>query len=170
MTSEEPPTEQNYDYSCKYYGSEDTSITPTTDRCSMPDATSVRSMFHYCKQITTMDGTGWLLENVTNAYCMFFKDEKLKSITGSDGWTLISCFNTGNMFHGCIALTTIELSNLGLNKCVSTHGMFQGCTALKNITGMENWNLTKCETCTNMFYYAMFFAFSAPPFCAWMAR
>ena len=152
MSVEEESTEPNYDYACKYYGSESDSINPTSDGCSMPNATSVRSMFHYCKQITTIDGTNWSLANVKNAYCMFFKAEKLSSIDGSNGWVLSNCIKTGNMFHGCIVLTAIDLSNLGLGACESTHGMFQGCTALKNVVGMERWNLGVCKTCANMFY------------------
>ena len=157
MTTE---TDTN-DYSCKYYNGTMTYVNGSEgeaeERVTVTiggDVTSVRSMFHYCKQLKSVDGTDWFpAENATtNAYCMFFKDENLETIAGSNNWTLAACKKTGNMFHGCVKLEEISLASLGLNECKSTHGMFQKCTALKNIIGMENWNLSNCESCLNMFY------------------
>ena len=94
--------------------------------------TNIYFMFAYCSSLEELDLSGFNTENVTAISMMFMGCEKLKSVD-------LSSFNTENvtvtnfMFQGCSNLTTIYVGdgwNIGKAAIEYTYNMFEGCNSL----------------------------------------
>ena len=108
--------------------------------------TSLREFFNGCETLETISGLEYLnTANVEFMDNMFNGCSALKSLD-------LTKFNTanvtdmGNMFYGCSALTSLDLTNFNTANVEYMNNMFEGCSALKSLN-LTNFNT---ENVTNM--------------------
>ena len=82
----------------------------------------------------------------------FFKGcETLETISGLEYLNTAKVTDMGNMFHGCSALTSLDLTNFNTAKVEFMDHMFEGCSALKSLD-LTNFNTAKVTNMSFMFY------------------
>ena len=113
--------------------------------------TSCDSWFHYCPNLTTIEGIEYFnTENVTNMRYMFCDCRSLKSLD-------LTNFNTENvtdmyyMFAYCKSLESLDLTNFNTAKVTDMAGMFQSCYALTTIYASDNFVTDQVTYGNNMF-------------------
>ena len=106
-------------------------------------------MFQQCQNLTTLDVSGFDTGNVTDMGGMFWNCSGLTTLD-------VSKFDTGNvtnigdMFSGCSGLTALDLSGFDTGNVTSFRSMFSGCSSLTalDVSGFDTGNVTNME---NMF-------------------
>ena len=113
--------------------------------------TSLREFFKGCETLETISGLEYLnTAKVTDMGNMFHGCSALTSLD-------LTNFNTANvefmdhMFHGCSALTSLDLTNFNTAKVEFMDHMFEGCSALKSLD-LTNFNTAKVTNLSFMFY------------------
>ena len=82
----------------------------------------------------------------------FFKGcETLETISGLEYLNTAKVTDMGNMFHGCSALTSLDLTNFNTANVEFMDHMFEGCSALKSLD-LTNFNTAKVTNMSFMFY------------------
>ena len=112
--------------------------------------TSLSAFFGGCETLETISGLEYLnTANVEFMDNMFNGCSALKSLD-------LTNFNTakvtdmGNMFYGCSALTSLDLTNFNTAKVTDMSFMFYGCSALKSLD-LTNFNTAKVVNMYMMF-------------------
>ena len=112
--------------------------------------TSLSGFFGGCETLETISGLEYLnIANVEFMDNMFNGCSALKSLD-------LTNFNTakvtdmGNMFYGCSALTSLDLTNFNTAKVTDMGNMFYGCSALTSLD-LTNFNTANVEYMNNMF-------------------
>ena len=112
--------------------------------------TSLREFFKGCETLETISGLEYLnTAKVTDMGNMFNGCSALKSLD-------LTNFNTakvtdmGNMFYGCSALTSLDLTNFNTANVEFMYYMFEGCSALKSLD-LTNFNTAKVTDMSFMF-------------------
>ena len=113
--------------------------------------TNCYSWFFGCKDLTTIEGIGYLnTENVTSMRAMF---SGCSSLTSLD----VSNFKTQNvtsmraMFSRCRSLTSLDVSKFNTDKVTSMRTMFVGCNNLTSLN-LSNFNTQNVEDMFAMFF------------------
>ena len=119
---------------------------------------SMEGMFYCCKNLISLDLSGFNTGNVTNMYCMFRECSQITELDLSKFDTKsvidmkelfafcsnlisadVSNFNTSNvtnmseMFWNCSKLTNLNVSAFNTSNVTNMYGMFCGCSKLTNI-------------------------------------
>ena len=76
--------------------------------------------------------------------------ETLETISGLEYLNTAKVTDMGNMFYGCSALTSLDLTNFNTANVDFMDSMFNGCSALKSLD-LTNFNTAKVENMYNMF-------------------
>ena len=112
--------------------------------------TSLSGFFNGCKTLETISGLEYLnTANVEYMDNMFNGCSALKSLD-------LTKFNTANvefmyhMFKGCSALTSLDLTKFNTAKVTYMNNMFEGCSALKSLD-LTNFNTAKVTDMSFMF-------------------
>ena len=112
--------------------------------------TSLREFFKGCETLETISGLEYLnTAKVTDMGNMFHGCSALTSLD-------LTNFNTANvefmdhMFHGCSALTSLDLTNFNTANVTDMSYMFMGCSALTSLD-LTNFNTAKVTYMDNMF-------------------
>ena len=112
--------------------------------------TSLSGFFGGCETLETISGLEYLnIANVEFMDNMFNGCSALKSLD-------LTNFNTakvtemGNMFNGCSALTSLDLTNFNTANVEFMDYMFHGCSALTSLD-LTNFNTAKVTYMNNMF-------------------
>ena len=113
--------------------------------------TSLSGFFGGCETLETISGLEYLnTANVDFMDNMFNGCSALKSLD-------LTNFNTakvtdmGNMFYGCSALTSLDLTNFNTANVEFMYYMFEGCSALKSLD-LTNFNTANVTDMSFMFY------------------
>ena len=112
---------------------------------------TARNMFSNCKQLLSVDLSGFNTKNITNMNSMF---NGCSSLTSLD----VSNFDTSNvtsmdsMFNGCSSLTTLNLSSFNTSNVKSMENMFVRCSSLTKLD-LSNFNTSNVEYMYRMFSY-----------------
>ena len=109
------------------------------------------SMFNGTTALTNLTLTNFKTTNVTNMSNMFY-NSGMTSLNLSH-WDVTKVTTFGSMFQVAKSLTTLDLTNWGVNRTASTVGkslMFSGTTALTNLT-LTNFKTTNVTIMNNMF-------------------
>ena len=113
--------------------------------------TSLSAFFGGCETLETISGLEYLnTANVEFMDNMFNGCSALKSLD-------LTNFNTakvtdmGNMFYGCSALTSLDLTNFNTANVEFMYYMFEGCSALKSLD-LTNFNTANVTDMNHMFY------------------
>ena len=109
------------------------------------------SMFNSCKELKTINLSGFDTQNVKDMSRMFNLCKSLESLD-------LSNFNTqkvtlmNNMFNECLQLTSLDLSNFDTQKVTNMSNMFFYCTGLKTVD-ISNFNTQAVKNMDSMFGY-----------------
>ena len=109
------------------------------------------SMFNSCKELKTINLSGFDTQNVEDMRYMFNLCKSLESLD-------LSNFNTqkvtlmNNMFNQCLQLTSLDLSNFDTQKVTNMSNMFFYCTGLKTVD-ISNFNTQAVKNMDSMFGY-----------------
>ena len=113
--------------------------------------TSLREFFKGCETLETISGLEYLnTAKVTDMGNMFYGCSALTSLD-------LTNFNTANvefmyyMFEGCSALKSLDLTNFNTAKVTDMSFMFNGCSALTSLD-LTKFNTAKVVNMGNMFY------------------
>ena len=80
----------------------------------------------------------------------FIGCESLETISGLEYLNTANVEIMDNMFHGCSALTSLDLTNFNTAKVTYMNNMFEGCSALKSLD-LTNFNTAKVTNMSCMF-------------------
>ncbi|MBR1732911.1 MAG: BspA family leucine-rich repeat surface protein, partial [Alloprevotella sp.] len=111
--------------------------------------TSMRSMFGYCKKLTSLNLESFDTRNVTSMKNMFVNCSSMLRIFHN--------FNTANvtdmsgMFRRCEKLKTLDLHTFSTANVTDMSYMFSGCFDLSSLS-VENFNTSKVTDMSNMFW------------------
>ena len=82
----------------------------------------------------------------------FFRGcETLETISGLEYLNTANVTEMSHMFHGCSALTSLDLTNFNTANVEFMGHMFEGCSALKSLD-LTNFNTAKVKDMSFMFY------------------
>ena len=123
----------------------------TVEYLNIEKVTTMLDMFVNCKQLTSLDLSGWDTSAVTNMRAVFYNCSGLTSLDLS-GWDTSKVTSMYDMFNGCKQLTSLNLSGWDTGKVTDMTAMFRGCSALTSLD-LSGWDTGKV---TNM--YAMFYS------------
>lgn len=104
---------------------------PATFKASK--VTTMQSMFENCKALVSLDLSPFDTDALTVAVKMFKGCEKLSSVTFSQTFNTAKVNSMQDMFSGCAALTSLDLSSFDTGMVQVTSGMFKDCAKLATI-------------------------------------
>lgn len=110
---------------------------------------SMASIFKYCSSLTSIDLSGWNLNNVTSMESLFQYCSGLASVT-LPKVTSKKIQNMQYMFNGCSALTSVDLSGWNVENVMMMTNLFKGCFNLKEIN-LSGWVPKSLEEIYGMF-------------------
>ena len=87
----------------------------------------------------------------TSCYKWFDGCTSLTEIEGIENLNTEEVTNMGDMFWGCYALTTLDVSNFNTQKVENMRNMFASCTVLKSLN-VSNFDTQKVKDMSKMFY------------------
>ena len=114
--------------------------------------TNCYSWFFGCKDLTTIEGIGYLnTENVTSMRAMFSGCSSLTSLDVSNFKTQ-NVTNMGYMFATCSALTSLDLYNFNTQNVIDMGFMFAQCQNLTslNLSNFDTRNVTNMRAMFNV--------------------
>ena len=127
-----------------------TSVKGIKENLNTSEVADMSYMFGLCKNLPSLDVSGFNTETVANMKRMFWGCNNLTALN-------VSGFNTENvtdmsgMFDTCINLTTIDVSGFNTGKVTDIRGMFRNCKNLKTIYVGDGWNTSSETTSAYMF-------------------
>ena len=114
------------------------------------EVTDMADMFCKCRDLSSLDVSGFNTEKVTDMSGMFDECISLKLLD-------VAKFNTANvksmsnMFYNCQNLASLNVTNFNTANVTNMQGMFSGCPALTTIYASDKFVTTNVETGSNMF-------------------
>ena len=87
----------------------------------------------------------------TTTSCWFCICKNLATIEGIENLNTEEVTDMSNMFMGCSALTSIDVTNFNTAKVTDMRNMFSACSALTTIYCYDNWNRGVVKESTGMF-------------------
>ena len=115
------------------------------------EVTDMAGMFCKCRDLSSLDVSGFNTEKVTDMSEMFNECISLKLLD-------VAKFNTANvksmsnMFYNCQNLASLNVTNFNTANVTNMQGMFSGCPALTTIYASDKFVTTNVETGSNMFF------------------
>ena len=114
------------------------------------EVTDMADMFYECRNLSSLDVSGFNTEKVTDMSGMFYECISLKLLD-------VAKFNTANvksmsnMFYRCYNLDLLNVTNFNTANVTNMQGMFSGCSALTTIYASDNFVTGKVTDGSNMF-------------------
>ena len=133
-----------------FFGCKDLTTIEGIGYLNTEKVTSMRAMFSGCSSLTSLDVSNFKTQNVTSMRAMFSRCNSLTSID-------VSKFNTQNvtsmrvMFVGCNNLTSLNLSNFNTQNVEDMLGMFRDCYSLTSLD-LSNFDTQNVTNMYGMFY------------------
>ena len=115
------------------------------------EVTDMVDMFCDCRDLSSLDVSGFNTGKVTDMSGMFYECISLKLLD-------VAKFNTANvksmsnMFYNCQNLASLNVTNFNTANVTNMQGMFSGCSALTTIYASDKFVTTNVETGSNMFF------------------
>ena len=98
---------------------------------AFPTVIDCASMLKSCRELTSVDTTGWDTSNVTDMMFMFCDCNKLTTLDISN-WDTSKVTDMNYMFSWCNELTTIK-GIIDMKSCTKYDGMFMACPKLTSV-------------------------------------
>ena len=114
------------------------------------EVTDMADMFYECRDLSSLDVSGFNTEKVTDMSGMFYECISLKLLD-------VAKFNTANvksmryMFYSCHNLDLLNVTNFNTANVTNMQGMFSGCSALTTIYASDKFVTGKVTDGSNMF-------------------
>ena len=114
------------------------------------EVTDMADMFYECRDLSSLDVSGFNTEKVTDMSGMFYECISLKLLD-------VAKFNTANvksmsnMFYRCYNLDLLNVTNFNTANVTNMQGMFYSCFALTTIYASDNFVTGKVTDGSNMF-------------------
>ena len=117
-----------------------------TNYLDTSEATNMTCMFFWCRNLSTLDVSGFKTGKVTNMSFMFQQCENLKPLDVS-GFDTKNVTNMKDMFRNCSRLTTLDVSGFDTGKVTSMADMFWNCSGLTalDLSGFDTGNVGSME-------------------------
>ena len=109
--------------------------------------TNTASMFSYCDKLENVDISG-LAGDLTDVASMFYNCNVLSSISFNSGFNTEAVTDFTNMFSGCSAITSLDLSMFDTSAAESMYQMFNNCRELTTIGATTRFITTASLTNT----------------------
>ena len=106
-------------------------------------------MFKGCSALTSIDLSGWNVENVIDMQQLFYDCSNLKDVNLS-GWNVENVKNMELLFGYCSNLKDVNLSGWNPKSLPGILTIFKECTSLESIN-LSGWNLDNMGTISGMF-------------------
>ena len=143
-------TEKVLDMSLMFYNCDSlTSIVYDKSRFVTTAAKNTSSMFGWCKQLESIDVTGFNTSNVTDMHDMFTHCEALTSLDVSN-FNTAKVTNMSAMFSSCKLLTAIDVSGFNTENVTNMAWMFSSSPNLTSLD-LSGFNTSKVTTLREMF-------------------
>ena len=132
-----------------FYGMENLDKIEHLDYLNTTEVTNMAEMFYHCKNLVTLDLSGFSTDKVTDMNNMFFKCESIVKLD-------LSNFNTANvtnmayMFSECNNLFSLNVSNFKTANVTNMAGMFSDCSLLKKLD-ISSFNTANVTDMSEMF-------------------
>ncbi len=114
------------------------------------EVTDMVDMFCDCRDLSSLDVSGFNTGKVTDMSGMFYECISLKLLD-------VAKFNTANvksmsnMFYNCQNLASLNVTNFNTANVTNMQGMFSGCSALTTIYASDNFVTGQVTDGSNMF-------------------
>ena len=114
------------------------------------EVTDMAGMFCKCRDLSSLDVSGFNTEKVTDMSEMFYECISLKLLD-------VAKFNTANvksmsnMFNNCQNLASLNVTNFNTANVTNMQGMFSGCSALTTIYASDKFVTGQVTDGSNMF-------------------
>ena len=114
------------------------------------EVTDMVNMFCDCRDLSSLDVSGFNTEKVTDMSGMFYECISLKLLD-------VAKFNTANvksmsnMFYNCQNLASLNVTNFNTTNVTNMQGMFSGCSALTTIYASDKFVTGQVTDGSNMF-------------------
>ena len=117
-----------------------------TNYLDTSETTNMSFMFFWCRNLSTLDVSGFKTGKVTDMSCMFQRCQNLKPLDVS-GFDTKNVTNMKNMFCNCSRLTTLDVSGFDTGKVTDMGEMFEGCSGLTalDVSGFDTGNVGSME-------------------------
>lgn len=102
------------------------------DTLDTSKATSLKSFFHNCSSIKSLDISGWNTSNVTSFLDLFSMCSSLESLNLSR-WDTSNVTTMNSTFDGCTSLVSLNLNGWDTSKVTSFYFMFRNCRTIKSL-------------------------------------
>ena len=114
------------------------------------EVTDMADMFYECRDLSSLDVSGFNTEKVTDMSGMFYECISLKLLD-------VAKFNTANvksmsnMFYRCNNLDLLNVTNFNTENVTNMQGMFYSCSALTTIYASDKFVTGQVTDGSNMF-------------------
>ena len=121
----------------------------TLDNFNTSKTINMKSMFAWCKQLTTLDTTKIDTTNAENIGYMFQACVKLTTINVSN-WNTSNVTSLRSIFRDCRAVSTLDVSKWNTSNVTDMFRVFDSCENLTELN-LNNWDTTKVTNTREMF-------------------
>ena len=113
--------------------------------------TNLGQTFANCVNLKHIDVSNWNVSQVTNLGGMFTNCPLLEHLDVSK-WNTSNVVTTGGFVRGCTSLTKIDMSKWNMGNVNDIGNMFQNCTSLTSVGNINNWNTSKIQSMSGVFW------------------
>lgn len=114
------------------------------------EVTNMKDMFSLCRNLESVDVSGFDTQKVTTTNGLFNECNSLQSVDLS-GFNTINVTDMQQMFYGCTSLTTLDLTSFNTENVTLTPWMFYGCDHLKTVYVSDGFKVENVGQHTCMF-------------------
>lgn len=109
-------------------------------------------LFKDCTTLTDIKGAEkWNMINIDSYYEMFRGCSALRTINVST-WDTTKVYSMMRTFYGCNSLQELDLTNWKTNNVNSMQDMFRNCNSLTTVGDLSSWDTSKVTDMRHMFY------------------
>ena len=114
------------------------------------EVTDMADMFYECRDLSSLDVSGFNTEKVTDMSGMFYECISLKLLDVAK-FNTANVKNMSNMFYRCYNLDLLNVTNFNTENVTNMQGMFYSCSALTTIYASDNFVTGKVTEGIDMF-------------------
>ena len=128
----------------EFYGYENENLDNITSKLDTSDIQDMSFMFSSCKNLQTLDLSGFNTSKVRKMTYMLQNCGKLKAVNVS-GWDVRKVEIMDNIFSSCTSLAALDLSGWQTSSLLNISGAFMWCAKLKelNVNHFDTSKVTK---------------------------
>lgn len=120
-----------------------------TNNLDTSNMTTMESMFAFCREITSLNLSGFKTNNIINMSALFSGCSKLETLDLS-GWKTNNVAKMSNMFNGCQKLSVLNINHFNTSNVTDMESMFYNCGGIIQFN-LNNFDTSNVETMRNMF-------------------